>query len=372
MESTREPEATGTADVTGGQQSTSRSLQTIGDFARAVGLSASALREYGSSGLLRPAHVEDRTGYRYYGLDQQQRAIWIRRLRDAGFRLRTIGTILDSEPATAGALLDDWLAEAVGRADSAAALVDDLKAVLRSRSETPRVSRARVDSAVLAAAVRQLARPKDTDTADPPLDDLCVEIRTDALTLAVTDGFMLMARMRIPAQVDAPSAADGAPGPVGASTVVTASALISPLIQSTEVAFTIAVTGGSVDRPEQVHVSLEDSDGESTTLTQPDRGFPDIGRTVEAAVARRRGRSRFRRNEILRLVDETAGRSPGTGVFLPGESERFELSVASLTAIAEAAVGDELICDWGGDADPLVWRAPSQPDFVALVMPRRV
>lgn len=365
MDPTREPD---TARV---PQSTSRSLQTIGDFARAVGLSASALRGYDSSGLLSPAHVEDRTGYRYYALDQQQRAIWIRRLRDAGFRLSTIGTILDSEPAIAEAILDDWLAEAVGRAESAAALVDDLRSVLRSRTETTTLSCARVDSAVLAAAVRQLAQPKGTDPANSPFDHLSVEIKPEALTLAVTDGYVLMARTHIPAEIDDPSPADGPAGSVGASTVVTASALLSLPTTSCEVTLTIAVTGGSVDHPEQVRMSIEHSDGESTILSQSDRRFPDIGRTVEAAAARRRGRSRFSRQEILRLVDEATGRSPESGVRLPRDASRFELSAGSMKSIVDAGIGDELICDWGNEDDPLIWRAPSQPDFLALVMPRR-
>lgn len=364
MDPTREPD---TARV---PQSTSRSLQTIGDFARAVGLSASTLRGYDSSGLLSLAHVEDRTGYRYYGLDQQQRAIWIRRLRDAGFRLRTIGTILDSEPVIAEAILDDWLAEAIGRAESAAALVDDLRSVLRSRTETT-LSRARVDSAVLAAAVRQLAQPKRTAPADSPFDHLSVEIKPDALTLAVTDGYVLMARTHIPAEIDAPTPADGPKRPVGVSTVVTASALLSLPTTSCEVTLTIAVTGGSVDHPEQVRMSIGHSDGESTILSQSDRRFPDIGRTVEAAAARRRGRSRFSRQEILRLVDEAAGRSPESGVRLPRDASRFELSAGSMKSIVDAGIGDELICDWGNEDDPLIWRAPSQPDFLALLMPRR-
>jgi DNA polymerase-3 subunit beta len=39
-------------------------LQTISMFASAVGLSPSALRQYGESGLIAPAAVEARTGYR--------------------------------------------------------------------------------------------------------------------------------------------------------------------------------------------------------------------------------------------------------------------------------------------------------------------
>ncbi|HEY9354348.1 MAG TPA: MerR family DNA-binding transcriptional regulator, partial [Nocardioides sp.] len=41
-------------------------LLTIGAFARAVGLTASALRHYDECGLLVPAEVDSGTGYRYY------------------------------------------------------------------------------------------------------------------------------------------------------------------------------------------------------------------------------------------------------------------------------------------------------------------
>ncbi|WJJ11434.1 MerR family DNA-binding transcriptional regulator [Prescottella equi] len=41
-------------------------LVTIGVFARACGLTPSALRFYDDSGLLSPAHIDPVTGYRYY------------------------------------------------------------------------------------------------------------------------------------------------------------------------------------------------------------------------------------------------------------------------------------------------------------------
>ena len=49
-------------------------LLTIGAFARAVGLAPSALRYYDECGLLRPADVDEATGYRYYTPDLARRA----------------------------------------------------------------------------------------------------------------------------------------------------------------------------------------------------------------------------------------------------------------------------------------------------------
>ena len=53
-----------------------------------------------------------------------------------------------------------------------------------------------------------------------------------------------------------------------------------------------------------------------------------------------------------------------------GTFPSLELSASAVLRIAEAVVGDELTCDASRPEQPLVWRAPSQPDFVALMMPR--
>lgn len=132
-----------------------RSLQTISAFAQAVGLSASALRQYGENGLLIPTEIEERTGYRYYSPDQQQRAIWIRRLRDAGLSLERIRTVLEGDAAGAATVLDGWLADAQERSASAEELVTDLKFSLQARidSNPTRRTSAQFDAMVLASAI---------------------------------------------------------------------------------------------------------------------------------------------------------------------------------------------------------------------------
>jgi PPM family protein phosphatase len=58
-------------------------LLTISEFARAARLSPKALRLYDSLGLLRPARVDEWTGYRYYSpdqLDQARLVAWLRRI----------------------------------------------------------------------------------------------------------------------------------------------------------------------------------------------------------------------------------------------------------------------------------------------------
>jgi len=50
-------------------------LMPIGRFSRACRLSIKALRHYDELGLLRPAFIDARSGYRYYGREQARTAI---------------------------------------------------------------------------------------------------------------------------------------------------------------------------------------------------------------------------------------------------------------------------------------------------------
>lgn len=85
-------------------------MLTIGEFARATGLTAKALRLYDELRLLAPADVDERTGYRRYAPEQADRARLVARLRSAGVPLRRIATIveLDDREAAAAELLSYW------------------------------------------------------------------------------------------------------------------------------------------------------------------------------------------------------------------------------------------------------------------------
>ncbi len=69
----------------------------IGEFARRIGVTPRAVRHYESVGLLRPARIDERTGYRHYGAAQLVRAVHIEQLKRSGVPLASIATILDDE-----------------------------------------------------------------------------------------------------------------------------------------------------------------------------------------------------------------------------------------------------------------------------------
>ncbi|MGW6424485.1 DNA polymerase III subunit beta family protein [Nocardia sp. NPDC055053] len=87
-------------------------LLTIGAFARACGLSASALRFYADAGVLVPAVVDEITGYRYYAPDQADTAQMIRHLRAVDMPLPAVVAVLaEPDPARAAELVDAHLAD---------------------------------------------------------------------------------------------------------------------------------------------------------------------------------------------------------------------------------------------------------------------
>ncbi|MEU4271478.1 MerR family transcriptional regulator [Streptomyces sp. NPDC026092] len=97
---------------------------TIGDFARHGRVSVRMLRHYDAIGLLRPAHVDPHSGYRHYEADQLARLNRVIALKELGFTLEQVGTILDEHVGAEElrgmlrlrqAELETALAEAAGR-----------------------------------------------------------------------------------------------------------------------------------------------------------------------------------------------------------------------------------------------------------------
>jgi DNA-binding transcriptional MerR regulator len=72
-------------------------MLTIGDFARHGRVSIRMLRHYDAIGLLRPAHVDLSSGYRFYKAAQLFRLNRVVALKDLGFTLQQVQVILDED-----------------------------------------------------------------------------------------------------------------------------------------------------------------------------------------------------------------------------------------------------------------------------------
>ena len=69
----------------------------IGEFSKLSQVPVKTLRYYDEIGLLRPAKVDDFTGYRYYSADQLPRLNRILALKDLDLSLAQIGELLDGD-----------------------------------------------------------------------------------------------------------------------------------------------------------------------------------------------------------------------------------------------------------------------------------
>ena len=69
----------------------------IGEFAQIAQVSGRQLRFYDQLGLLRPAHVDQQTGYRYYTIQQLPRLNSILALKELGLSLEQIGPLLEDK-----------------------------------------------------------------------------------------------------------------------------------------------------------------------------------------------------------------------------------------------------------------------------------
>ena len=73
----------------------------IGEFARYGRVTVRVLGDYDAIGLLEPVRVDPATGYRFYEADQLSRLNRIVALKNLGFTLRQVASILDEQLSTA-------------------------------------------------------------------------------------------------------------------------------------------------------------------------------------------------------------------------------------------------------------------------------
>lgn len=128
-------------------------LMSIGAFAKVVGLTASTLRFYDDAGLLRPEQVDPQTGYRFYSQPQLVHASQLRRLREIGMPLPTIGRFFDASTEEAARLIDDQAAKVAAEASGIQHAAATLKASLDDRAC---ITLCVVPGPILAAAVDQI------------------------------------------------------------------------------------------------------------------------------------------------------------------------------------------------------------------------
>ncbi|GAC68943.1 MerR family transcriptional regulator [Gordonia soli] len=163
----------------------------IGAFARRTGLTPSALRFYGESGLLTPVRVDDATGYRFYDADQTERGVLLRRLREIGVSLVDSRAVLDAETVTAAGLVEAHVRDVEQSTLAMRVRSADIIESLNGFAETAVVT---ISGPALAAAMDQVASATVRDQGLPVLDAVHMTVADDEITVAATDRYRLAIR----------------------------------------------------------------------------------------------------------------------------------------------------------------------------------
>lgn len=340
-------------------------LVTIGVFARACGLTPSALRFYDDSGLLSPARIDPVTGYRYYSTTQRDRAATIRRLREIDVPLEAVTRILSADRVEAARVLDEHVRLLHERAATAAAVAAELKASLPVQDRGSAVT---LSARLLAEAVRQVRRAAAAEAEFPILTGILIEVGDGAVVLTATDRYRLSTRS-LPAHT--PERAWT--GVVSASELDAIGAALSP-------------DAAAILRPDSGAVDIA-TPGLSARCAVLEGEYPDY-RTMLDALPPARTRVVTRRDELFAVaegsVDDTVrlvgasgqltasvrdGPPQAVAARVDGPDVALTFRRGNLLAALETTVGPDVMLDISAPDLPVVFRSATDGDLTTLAMP---
>lgn len=338
-------------------------LLTISAFARAAGLTASALRHYDEVGLLAPADVDAATGYRYYTPDLVRRAGLIARMREIALPIEAMRTVLDGSLDDAAAVLREHAAEQARRSARAESAVTDLLTALAAGRAAAAPSAITVAGPELAAAIRQARAAADTDRSSP-LGSVLLDLQGGDLDVVATNRYWMVARtLAVPAEG-------------GDTRVVLALSDAADLADRLDAEDRVEVRlapdqvvaaggrwpGRSVAYPD--HRAL--LAGLEAPTVRAVLAAPDLARATEAS-----GRAEVDMLLGDDVVQVTAGGSSAVRVDarVVGPPATVRLGSALLRRALASVVGTDVVITVSSARRPVVLRSPHQRGFVAAVMP---
>nr|WP_277394604.1 MerR family transcriptional regulator [Blastococcus litoris] len=332
-------------------------MRGIGQTARESGLTVSALRFYDGAGLLVPAHVDPRSGYRWYSDDQVLTARLIARLRRVGLPLADIGRVLEHRRDPS--MVDEVLAAHLTRLEDG--LADARRELLHARAlldQEKHVTTVRTTAAELAAALRAVRYAVGTDSELPMLTGVLLDADDSAARLAATDRYRLAVSTLSGAEVSG-----------------TVSALL-PVALVDDVLAGIAEDGPVTLRLDGDDVGVE-LPGRTVTGRRLDHDFPDYRRVLRDSAAHRLDVDVAALREQLatsptRTVPTGPDGAEETATVLTLGPVEMGVNREFLLEALEVGSGGQLVLELDGPIAPLALRDPARPDDVTMLMPIRL
>ncbi|MHB8467971.1 MAG: DNA polymerase III subunit beta family protein [Acidimicrobiales bacterium] len=346
---------------------------SIGEFARASGLSVSALRFYDSAGLLVPVEVDDRTGYRTYDHDQLGAAQLIRDLRRLEMTLAAIAGFL----AASGPERRKRLAEHLDGVSARLREVQNITKALQAhidQQETATTTMT-VTAAELCDAIDQVLPAAGTDPERPLLHSVLIEARDGSLRLVATDSYRLAVRDLV--------ARDGTDatfkGAVAAARVARFRRSLTDdgSVQIGRTDSGLQVSGAGDDETLAL-MAMDYPDYEKLFSARPAAYSITVPRAVLDAALSTPGHREHHPatgHDIVRLHLCPDGLDVGTDlpVHLPATYDGPDMVIALnpdyASYASRSAIGPEVTVEVTDPTQPVVFRSATDSSFICLVMP---
>ncbi|MCF3105799.1 MerR family transcriptional regulator [Streptomyces roseoverticillatus] len=353
-------------------------LMSIGAFSRRVRLAPSALRFYDDCDVLRPAYVDDATGYRYYAADQEPRAVLVRRLREAGMPLTDASVVLDGTREEARAVLEGHARRARETAASARSAIEE---ILRDLPGGARLASVRLGGAELASAVRQVAPAVASAPVReefPVLGCVLIELDGQETRLVATDRYRLAVRALRSSSTEAVGGVVGDPYRV----------LIDAAELKEAASWALRMPDIRIEADQQ-GVRLH-SDMAVRDLPTVDGTFPDYRLILDNLPAARH-RIITDRTALREAIADAGHDGPltlhtgeqqltlatrGSVTAMPpalctGPPVRIAFDPHVLLPALDAGVGPDVLLEISSPSQPVIVRSADQGSFTTLVMPVR-
>ncbi|PZF89225.1 MerR family transcriptional regulator [Micromonospora deserti] len=356
-------------------------MRSIGELARASGLTVSALRFYDSAGVLVPALVDPVTGYRWYREEQVTPARLVAGLRRVGLPVAEIAIALRSAPAEVHRLLDAHLRRLEDGLADARRELSRIRTLI-SPEELPMTTRLVLSRTELAAAVDAVRFAVGTDPDLPVLTGVLLDLADGGVRLVATDRHRL-AVARAGGKMDGPPVRLLAPAGFvdEARALLDTGAGITPEAHLTAAAgmVSVSVAGRTVDAAALPYdfpdyrrlLRAAPDDGPAHRLTVDVAALRAALTSVDAPVVSR-GQDGAPVTVTVLSPDGRGGvRLVGPGE-LTGDAFRVGVNGGYLLQALDAGGRGQLVLELDGPIAPLAVRRPDDADAFSILMPIRL
>lgn len=319
-------------------------------------------------GLLPPAEVDPRSGYRYYTPELERRARLIGRMREVGVPVETMRLVLDGTPDQAVELLRAFAKMTADSARRTSDVVEDVVASLRGDGHPPDPVVTDVDGPELATAISRVSHGADVDPA-PRLAVVLLDITDRQIVVVATNRYWI-------AQWAVPIAEHHSGARRVVVSVKTSRRLARWLVRRGQATLSVSEDGTRVV-----------ADDETFDVETVEDRFPAYRLVTEVGDASV-GRVTVDRHRLLRAFGDqaTAARlvvgqdrmtvsvyGSAEGVHLDGTTcglrITMDFSTVMLGSALKVMVGDQVTLAYSAHDRPVRLTSADQRHFLALVMP---